>query len=192
MSTKSFVLSMLAGAGLLVSCAVAQEGDAGAAVTPCATITSSGTTNAGVLAAFTGPCAIGPASRAGIGTEHPHSPLEVKGQIGTSNTNSVTITNTGTAGAAAEAAVDFNTYVPFSSGTYNPSGRFTAVDDGQFGNGFEWLSNLPSTQGGGFYNSGLFTLLSWLILDHAQVPQVGGRPRPRATPGRASSIIIEF
>jgi phage-related minor tail protein len=52
------------------------------------------------LAAFTGPCAIGPASRAGIGTEHPHSPLEVKGQIGTSNTNSVTITNTGTAGAA--------------------------------------------------------------------------------------------
>ena len=95
-------------------------------------------------------------------------------------------------GRRAEAAVDFNTYVPFSSGTYNPSGRFTAVDDGQFGNGFEWLSNLPSTQGGGFYNSGLFTLLSWLILDHAQVPLVGGRPRPRATPGRASSIIIEF
>jgi hypothetical protein len=45
------------------------------------------------------------------------------------------------------------------AGTYNPSGRFTAVDDGQFGNGFQWLSNLPLTQGGGVANSGLFSLM---------------------------------
>jgi hypothetical protein len=73
--------------------------------------------------------------------------------------NSVTITNTGIAGATGVAAVDFNTYnVP--STAYNPSGRFAATDDGQFGNGFSWQSNLPATHGGGGPDLGLYTLMT--------------------------------
>jgi len=158
MLTRSFVLSLLAGVGMLASCAFAQAEDDAVPDTACSTITSNGNAKAGQVAVFSAACAVQGAAKAGIGTAHPHSPLEVLGQIGTTNVNAVTITNSGIAGPSGRAAVDFNTYGPFT-GTYNPSGRFTAVDDGQFGNGFEWLSNLPSTQGGGSANSGLFSLM---------------------------------
>jgi hypothetical protein len=158
MSTKSIVLSMLAGAGLLAGLAFAQEEESAVPQAACSTITSTGAAKAGQVAVFSAACAVQGAAKAGIGTAKPHSPFEVAGQIGTTNVNSVTITNTGIAGPSGRAAVDFNTYTS-SGGTYNPSGRFTAVDDGQFGNGFEWLSNLPVTQGGGSVNSGLFSLM---------------------------------
>jgi hypothetical protein len=144
----------------MACCACAQVAEGTVPDTGCATVTSNRKAAAGEVAVFTAHCAVAARSTAGIGTATPHSPLEIAGQIGTSNVNSVTITNMGIAGPTGEAAVDFNTYQPFSSGTYNPSGRFTATDDGQFGNGFQWLSNLPVTQGGGSPNSGLFTLMT--------------------------------
>lgn len=139
--------------------AFAQEEENAVPQAACSTVTSGGAGKAGEIAVFSAACAVNPAAKGGIGTANPHSPLEVAGQIGTTNTNAVTITNTGIAGPSGRAAVDFNTYKNSGVGTYNPSGRFTAVDDGQFGNGFQWMSNLPSTQGGGSENGGLFSLM---------------------------------
>ena len=157
-SRKSFlVVAML---GVAAGAALAQtDPDNQSNNAACASVTSDGKGIPGRVAVFTTACNIETPGKAGIGTSTPHSPFEVRGQIGTTNVNSVTITNTGIAGATGVAAVAFNTYnVP--STAYNPSGRFAATDDGQFGNGFSWQSNLPATHGGGGPDLGLYTLMT--------------------------------
>ncbi len=75
----------------------------------------------------------------GVGTQAPHSSLEVQGSGATA---AVTLTNA-TGGAGAVAALDFNTFLPLSTGTYNPSARIAAIDDGGWLNDIVFMMNKP-------------------------------------------------
>jgi hypothetical protein len=55
----------------------------------------------------------------------------------------LTLTNIGGGGANAAASVDFNTFPPSSSGTYNPTARIEALDVGNEANDIVFLSNNP-------------------------------------------------
>jgi hypothetical protein len=48
--------------------------------------------------------------------------------------------------------LDFNTYTPFTTGTYNPAARIAAVDAGNHSDGIYFQSNIP-----GLPNNGLQT-----------------------------------
>ena len=76
----------------------------------------------------------------GIGTDSPRSLLEVAAAGPGTLGPVATLTNTG-GGQGAAASVDLNTFPPSSTGTYNPSSRIEAVDDGNYGNDIVFLSN---------------------------------------------------
>jgi hypothetical protein len=61
---------------------------------------------------------------------------------------SLTLTNHG-GGRNAAASLDFNTFSPSTSGTYNPSSRIKGVDDGNFANDIVFLSNRPGAPNNG-------------------------------------------
>ena len=65
----------------------------------------------------------------GIGTDKPRSTLEAAVDTANSLGPVLTLTNSGS-GTNTAAAVDFNTYLPSTSGTYNPGARIEAIDDG--------------------------------------------------------------
>ena len=85
----------------------------------------------------------------GIGTTAPRSALEADVSAPGAVGPVLTLTNTG-GQTGAGGAVDFNTFPPSSSGTYNPSSRIEAVDDGNFANDMVFSSNNP-----GAVNNGL-------------------------------------
>ena len=88
----------------------------------------------------------------GIGTATPRSVLEAD-VVGAGGKLGPTITLTNTAGGTSSgASVDFNTYTPFTTGTYNPSSRIEAVNQGNYSDSILFQTNTP-----GAANSGLQT-----------------------------------
>jgi trimeric autotransporter adhesin len=65
----------------------------------------------------------------GIGTGTPRSAVEASVNASGALGPTLTLTNSGS-GSSTAAAIDFNTYLPSSAGTYNPGARIAAVDDG--------------------------------------------------------------
>ena len=100
----------------------------------------------------------------GIGTITPRSSLEIQATAPAALGPAITLTNLGGNNGAAS-AVDFNTYTPATTGTYNPSFRVQAVDDGGFTNDLVFLCNKSGAANSGmverirvtsgFGNSGL-------------------------------------
>jgi hypothetical protein len=58
----------------------------------------------------------------------------------------LTLTNSGGSGSS---ALDFNTYLPSTTGTYNPSTRVVVFDDGNFGNYLMFQSNISGAPNNG-------------------------------------------
>ena len=64
----------------------------------------------------------------------------------------LTLTNAG-GQPGASSAVDFNSFLPSTSGAYNPSARIEAVDDGNFANDIVFQSNKPGAPNNGLTES---------------------------------------
>jgi hypothetical protein len=86
----------------------------------------------------------------GIGTDTPRSILEAAVESSGALGPVLTLTNTG-GNSGAASAVDFNTYAPSTSGTYNPAARIAALDD-NFADDIAFLANVQ-----GKANQGLQT-----------------------------------
>lgn len=78
----------------------------------------------------------------GVGTDSPKSRLEI---LNTGTPLAVTLTNSG----SGPAAIDFNTALPSAAGTYNPSSRIQAQDNGNFSDAIVFLVNTPGGQNNG-------------------------------------------
>jgi Chaperone of endosialidase len=76
----------------------------------------------------------------GIGTSAPRSVLEADVPAPAALGPRLTLTNTG-GGVNSAAAVDFNTFPPSATGTYNPSSRIAAVDQGSWANDIVFSCN---------------------------------------------------
>ncbi len=74
----------------------------------------------------------------GIGTATPRSTLEAVVNEHNTLTPVLTLTNSG---GSAAVGLDFNTYLPSTTGAYNPSSRIYAADDGNYGNWIFFASN---------------------------------------------------
>jgi hypothetical protein len=86
----------------------------------------------------------------GIGTPTPRSALEL-GSAATDTTIPApifTLTNT-VGNLYGKVAIDFNTYGPSTSGTYNPAARITAVDDGSYSDILAFQANTDGGRNGG-------------------------------------------
>lgn len=101
----------------------------------------------------------------GIGTAVPRSILEavVSQKEGLGPT--ITLTNSA-GGGNTSTSLDFNSYPPITTGTYNPSARILVEDAGQFSDNILFQSNIP-----GGSNKGLQTNME--ITDFGQV-LIGG------------------
>jgi hypothetical protein len=91
----------------------------------------------------------------GIGTAVPRSILEAS-VYAPSTTNgglgpTITLTNSG-GGGGTSTSLDFNSYAPFTTGTYNPAARILVTDAGSFSDNILFQSNIP-----GAPNQGLQT-----------------------------------
>jgi hypothetical protein len=84
--------------------------------------------NALVLGSVNGTNGATASVNVGIGTTAPRSILEAQDNAPGALGPTLTLTNTGGNGGAA-VALDFNSYAPSSSGTYNPAARIEADDD---------------------------------------------------------------
>jgi hypothetical protein len=91
------------------------------------------------------------AGAVGIGTTTPRSLLEVEATASAALGPVVTLTNTA-GGGGAMSALDFNTKLPSTTGTYNPMARIAAMDALHYSDNLVFLSNTP-----GVANNGLET-----------------------------------
>jgi len=82
----------------------------------------------------------------GIGTSTPRSALEASVNAPGALGPIITLTNTG-GGAKAAAAIDLNSYSP--TGTYYPTARIEAVDDGNYSNDIVFQSKKPGAANNG-------------------------------------------
>ena len=87
----------------------------------------------------------------GIGTATPRSILEAAVSAPGSLGPTLTLTNTG-GGSNTASSLDFNTYLPSTTGTYTPGARIEAFDDGNHSDDLLFQSNIP-----GAVNNGLQT-----------------------------------
>ena len=97
----------------------------------------------------------------GIGTTAPRSIVEADVYAPAALGPALTLTNTGTGHTGAASALDFNSYAPSSSGTYNPTARIAAVDANNYSNDIVFSSNQP-----GAANNGL--------QEHMRITSAGG------------------
>ncbi len=84
----------------------------------------------------------------GIGTPTPRSIFEAAVGAAEALGPSLTLTNPVGSGNSGGSSVDFNTYLPSTSGTYNPSSRIEAFGDGGGGDSLWFLSNNDHSFGG--------------------------------------------
>ena len=84
----------------------------------------------------------------GTGTSTPLSILEASASAAEALGPSVTLTNPVGGGNFGGSSIDFNTYAPSTSGTYNPSSRIEAFGDGGGGDSLWFESNNDKSSGG--------------------------------------------
>ncbi len=84
----------------------------------------------------------------GIGTPTPRSIFEAAVSAAEALGPSLTLTNPVGNGDFGGSSVDFNTYLPSTTGTYNPSSRIEAFGDGGGGDSLWFLSNNDNSFGG--------------------------------------------
>ncbi len=84
----------------------------------------------------------------GIGTSTPRSIFEAAVSAAEALGPSLTLTNPVGNGDFGGSSVDFNTYLPSTTGTYNPSSRIEAFGDGGGGDSLWFLSNNDQSSGG--------------------------------------------
>jgi hypothetical protein len=84
----------------------------------------------------------------GIGTATPRSIFEAVVEAPETLGPAITLTNSGGESGAAT-AIDFNSYYPSSSGTYNPAARIEAVDANNNSDDIVFFSNIPSSKNNG-------------------------------------------
>jgi hypothetical protein len=122
----------------------------------------------------------------GIGTNTARSALEVQtagpGKLGPS----VTLTNPSGGGGAA-GSVDFNTYAPLATGTYNPSSRIEASDDSNFSNSIVFLTNKP-----GAASNGLLERMRITSDGHIKSPMWNAVQLLNAQPGPLPNTTAAF
>jgi hypothetical protein len=87
----------------------------------------------------------------GVGTATPRSILEVSASVTEGLGPTITLTNPGE-GVGAAASIDLNSYLPSTTGTYNPAARIEAVDQDNASDAILFQSNVP-----GKFNNGLQT-----------------------------------
>jgi trimeric autotransporter adhesin len=90
----------------------------------------------------------GSTAKVGIDTKTPKSVFEADVSASAALGPTVTLTNTG-GGTSAGASLDFNTYTPSPTGTYNPSSRIEAVAQGNDSDTILFQANTPSTKNNG-------------------------------------------
>ncbi len=78
----------------------------------------------------------------GIGTSAPRSIIEADASVAEGLGPTVTLTNTA-GGGNTSTSLDFNSYPPSTTGTYNPSARILVEDAGQFSDNILFQSNVP-------------------------------------------------
>ena len=105
----------------------------------------------------------------GIGTATPRSIFEAAVSAPEALGPSLTLTNPVGDGEFGGSSVDFNTYLPSTSGTYNPSSRIEAFGDGGYGDSIWFLSNSDQVTAGP--NNGL--VLNMNIGSNGRV-EIGG------------------
>ena len=88
-------------------------------------------------------------SSIGIGTTTPRSLLEIATSAHAALGPVATLTNAA-GGLGAESALDFNTVLPSTTGTYNPMVRIVAEDADTFSDHLLFLSNIPGARNNGF------------------------------------------
>ena len=92
----------------------------------------------------------------GIGTATPLSTLELSSAAQATTIPAPILTLRNSAGGRGQqTAIDFLTYPPPTSGSYNPSARIEALDDGNFDDSIVFSANIP-----GAGNNGLFPTMS--------------------------------
>jgi hypothetical protein len=84
----------------------------------------------------------------GIGTSTPRSIFEAAVSAAEALGPSLTLTNPVGSGNFGGSSLDFNTYLPSTTGTYNPSSRIEAFGDGGGGDSLWFLSNNDHSFGG--------------------------------------------
>ncbi len=86
----------------------------------------------------------------GIGTATPRSTLEAVVEEFGALAPVLTLTNSG---GSAEVAIDFNTYLPSTTGNYNPSSRIFAADNGDYADYLYFASNASGAPNNGERNT---------------------------------------
>ena len=94
----------------------------------------------------------------GIGTATPRSVLEASVSASGALGPVLTLTNSGS-GSSNSASIDFNTYLPSSSGTYNPYARIAAVDNGfsESATNLAFYTNTPGAPNNGMQQNMVIT-----------------------------------
>jgi trimeric autotransporter adhesin len=86
----------------------------------------------------------------GIGTSTPRSALELSAAGGNTSKPLPTLTLTNTIGATGgQVSIDFNTYEPSTTGTYNPAARILAIDDGKDSDYLIFYANTDGAENNG-------------------------------------------
>ena len=86
----------------------------------------------------------------GIGTSHPRSTLEIVNATGSTSSNPdpiLTLSSINEPTSGGSVAIDFNTYTPVSTGTYIPTWRIQAVNDGNFSADLAFFTKMPGAIG---------------------------------------------
>jgi hypothetical protein len=86
----------------------------------------------------------------GIGTTAPRSALDIDAYVGSGLGPTLTLSNIETGGSQSSVSIDFNTYNPSTSGTYNPAARILVQDNGNYSDNVIFQANI-----GGQANNGL-------------------------------------
>ncbi len=110
----------------------------------------------------------------GIGTSTPRSIFEAAVSAAEALGPSLTLTNPVGNGDFGGSSLDFNTYLPSTTGTYNPSSRIEAFGDGGYGDSIWFLSNSDQVTAGP--NNGL--VLNMNIGSNGRVEIGGGDTDP--------------